>query len=333
MPAFPELLERLRREQGFKNAFELYELIVPQIQLLPAMKQLAIIAEMAHAKKAIAHEVAVLMLLHPKLAVRWQVANLLYNLSDVQVFTPVDLRRLIMIRNWVLPEERDDIDQLIAHLRKNKLSPAPYPLAKISKLVGSSMDGAGVALIVMEFKRNNQRQVAGFLIKIGVGIRDAWVMNKAPKHYFDEVIKAHEERSVPNKPVSPVYVNKIVQHFLSESLKSKEIPEPGFLQIAEIFGADNWRSQPLSWSTEISRLREKYADNLTAVFIDASLQRSGHWHLTQEMARYWFETGKIAEQYVITATEKHAANPSKTFESAVVECFMAQYLESNRSQF
>jgi len=149
----PELLERLRREKVFKNAFELYELLLPHIQLMPVMTQLSLIAEMAHSKKATAHEVAMLMLLHPKSVIRKKVADILYQLSAHQVFTPVDLRRLIMIRNWVPLDERVDIDTLISYLRKNNLAPAPYPIAKITRLVGSSMDGAGAAYIIMESKK------------------------------------------------------------------------------------------------------------------------------------------------------------------------------------
>ena len=224
MPRLPELLDEIRREKVAKNAYELYEILLPHVQLLPAEYQLSIIAELAHSKKAIAHEVSVLMLLHPKSSVRKHIAQLLCSLSDERLFTPVDLRRLIVIRNWVPSAERQDIDKLIARLRKKGMAPAPFLGAKISNLVGSSMDGAGASFILLESKKNNKRQVSGFITKLGVGIRDPWTISKAPKHYFDGIMK--DKGETPIKTVSTTYVNKLVQHFLSEAINSGEVPEP-----------------------------------------------------------------------------------------------------------
>ena len=46
-PKLPTLLEKLRREKVFRNAFELYELMSPHIQLLDEISQLYLIIEIA----------------------------------------------------------------------------------------------------------------------------------------------------------------------------------------------------------------------------------------------------------------------------------------------
>lgn len=328
-PRLPELLEQLRREKVFRNAFELYELLLPQIQLEPAAAQIALIAELAYSKKAVAHEVAVLMLLHPKVIIRKQVATLLYKLSDKNTFTPIDLRRLIIIRNWVPIEERGSIDRLIKHLRKNNLSPAPYGLSKVSSLVGSSMDGAGVVCIMMEAKKAGQRQAAGFLMKLGVGIREPWVLNKAPKNYIENILEEQSKSSgsLLSKSVSKKYVNKIVQHFLSVSIKSGVLPEPQFIQIAEIFGADNWQPQELLYSAEVEQLREKYATSLKDELITESLKRSGRWSSSNNLIHSWFETGDIASNAIIEATKEHEIDQSPSLEAITTNCLMKKCLE------
>jgi hypothetical protein len=327
-PRLPELLEQLRRDKVFRNAFELYEIMLPQIHLESASVQLALIAELAHAKKAIAHEVAVLMLLHPKVIIRQKVASLLYQLGDENLFTPVDLRRLIMIRNWVPTQERTDIDALIKHLRMNNLPPAPYTESKVSTLVGSSMDGAGVACIMMETKQKNQRQAAGFLVKLGVGIRDPWVMNKAPKDYIDNVLAQQvESGGLPSKSVSKSYVNKLVQHFLSVSVKSGVVPEPLFIQIAEILGADNWRPQALLFTEELARLREKYADLLNDGSIGHAIDRSGRWYPSNSLISSWFETGDHAHNAIIESSKTHERNPALSIEAVTTDCLMAKCLD------
>lgn len=324
-PRLPELLEQLRKEKAFKTCFELYELILPQMQLMPIVIQLSVIAEMARSKKPIAHELAVLMLLHPKHAVRKKVSVALLELSDHQLFTPVDLRRLIMIRNWVPSNERIGIDAMISWLRQHKVSPAPYPATTLSQLVSSSMDGAGVLSVIMESKKN-KRQIAGFLLKIGVGVREPWVMRKAPKGYFNQLIEENKSSKLPIKPVSIAYVNKMVQHFLSESIEHCNVPEATFIEIAELFGAHHWQPQPLSFMDEVQRLQAIYKSQLSDALIERSLQRSGQWHLKKDIALSWFESGDIAEASLIESTEQHAKDSSQSLTDISTESLMNRCL-------
>ena len=327
MPKLPELLESLRRQKVYKTVFELYEMVVPQFQAFSDENQLALIAEMGCSKKPIAHELSVLMLLHPKASVRRVVAKVLLQLADTKHFTPIDVRRLITLRNWVPVDERSEIDAIVSHLRRNGVSPAPYPSTKISKIVGSSTDGAGVLCVFIEAKKNNQRQIAGFLLKINVGIRDTSMVHKAPKQYLDDMINEQAKNNLPMKPVSKTYVNKIVRHFLSETIENGNVPDATFIEIAELVGADNWQPQALSWEAEVDRLREIYQDQLSDVSIQRSLQRSGDWHMREDIAHSWFDTGELAEQVVIEAANQHESNPSASLEDITTRLLMKDRLD------
>ena len=322
MPRLPELLDQLRRENSFKTAFELYEIFLPQIQIMPTQVQLSIIAELAHSKKPIIHEVATLMLLHPKAVVRKHVAKLLYHLSGDKVFTAIDLRRLIMLRNWVPQGEREDIDQLILHLKRSKLNPAPYTVVKNLRLLSSCIDGAGAVSIMMEAKVSNQRKIAAFLGKIGAGIRDTWTMQKAPKNYFDSMLAQREEENIALKPVSKGYVNKVVRHFLSEAIRSGEVSAPSLLEVAEIFGANKWYPESMSWADDVEKLITLHGKEWSDDEIKMSLRRSGGWHLNKDFASHWFESGEIAEQAIINATEKHRSNSSESLEEIAIDFLM-----------
>ena len=306
-PQLPELLEKLRREKIFKTCFELFELIVSQTQMMSIEIQLGLIAELACSKKPITHEVAVLMLLHPKENIRKHVAKILKGLADRKVFTPVDLRRLITIRNWVPPEERSDIDSLIKDLRRTKLSTAQYSPAKIVKLVGSSMDGAGACCFMLETKKTSQRQAAGFLVKLGVGIREPWVENKAPKSAIDNILKNQEEmnNSVPMKSVSRAYVNKIVRHFIHVTVTNGNVPDPLFLQIAEMLSADNWQAEEINISEEVSRLQEKYQSSRDAQDIKEALNKKPSSMFDDKIDDTWFEAGDIARDIICKGIDAH----------------------------
>ncbi|MDA9271940.1 hypothetical protein N9Q05_00970 [bacterium] len=86
-----------------------------------------------------------------------------------------------MIRNWLPHDEQASIDSLIQQIRKTKIMPAPHPASKITKLISSTVDGAGVQFFLFETKAKNQRTIAGFLVKDGIGIREPFVVHKAHK--------------------------------------------------------------------------------------------------------------------------------------------------------
>lgn len=333
MPRLPELLDQLRRENKFKTSFELCELILPHIMSMPTDEQLSLIIEMAQSKKPIVHEVSVLMLLHPKAMIRKIIANVLYRSVSTEIFTPIDLRRIILIRNWVPTDERKGIDTIISHLRRKNLSPAPYMRSKIAKIVASSMDGAGAAFIMFETKTTQQRKVAAFVIKVDVGIRDPWVMSKAPKNYFDNLVQDKSDNEIPLKRVSKAYVDRMVQHFLEETIKNEGIPEASFIEVAELFGANNWQPQSLSWLVEINRLRNAYKDQLSDSKIKDSLHRSGHWHLDQSISKSWFETGDVAMKSLNESTSEHNQNSTHSLETIATRCLMSKCLDKWKDIF
>ena len=72
--------------------------------------------------------------------------------------SPISLRRFIVIRNWLPHDEQTPIDTLIQQVRKKGIMPAPYPSSKITKLISSSVDGAGVQCILFETKQKINEQ-------------------------------------------------------------------------------------------------------------------------------------------------------------------------------
>ncbi len=324
-PLLPEMLDKLRREAGFKTAFELHELLLPHIQQLPTEEQLALIAELALSKKLIAHENAVLMLLHPESEVRSQVANLLNQLTDKKLFTPFDLRRLILLRSWVPEEERESIDQLILKLKKNKLQPAPFLSTKPSRIISTIVDGAGAGMITFETKQLKKRVVGGMLFKIGFGIKDVWSIKKAHKNYFDDLLEQYDSNGVEYKNVSVSYLNTIVQHFLNESVFSKQAPSALLLDLAETIGSDKWKPNPLDWSATVQSLTEMLpytSDQLIKRALDSA---DWDWDLT--LNDYWFESGPIVEQSFTEAKKQYDSDTGQSFDKISTQCLMNQCLE------
>ena len=280
--------------------------MIAQIQLQPLEIQCTLINELVSAKNTFIQDVGVFMLLHPKKAIRQMVPliwmdNFVKNTTRV---SPVSLRRFIVIRNWLPHDEQASIDSLIQQIRKTKIMPAPHPASKITKLISSTVDGAGVQFFLFETKAKNQRTIAGFLVKDGIGIREPFVVHKAHADEFSNMLDNH---TLPSKSVSTTYTSKLVAHFISVGQQKNHIPEPSFLEIAELFGVQQWLPQPIDPMTEINRIKEQEKiDTSDPALIEQALKISALWTETVDFAHSWFETGERVNNVIIKAVETHS---------------------------
>lgn len=309
MPKLPVLLEQIRREDSIHNVFELHEFLMMNLFPMSLEVQLGIIGELATSNKTMPHELAVIMILHSKEKIRKHIPGFLETFVTKKVFNRIDLRRLIVIRNWLPTSERNAVDQLIKAIKQQGVEPAPYPRPQVTAIKSSQFDGAGAQGIIFEAKNHGKRMVGGFIVKHGVGIKDAWVKHKSVKGEFEHMC---EQMASEIKPVSIAYVNKTVNHFLFEHEKTDRIPSPYLLQIAEIFGVNNWFSEPVSFLNEIERVIKKtdfnYRDKKE---IENSFDRMENWKYEQDFVDHWFECGEVAEQAFNNALEKDKSDNSE----------------------
>lgn len=310
-PQLPAFLDLMRREGGISTSFELYDFLIAQTQLQPIDIQCALINELITAKNTFVQDVGVLMLLHPKKPIRCMVPLIwLHHFTEnTTQILPISLRRFIVIRNWLPHDEQMPIDTLIQQVRKQGIMPAPYPTSKITKLISSSVDGAGVQCILFETKAKNQRTIAGFLLKESIGIREPFVMHKAHAEEFSGIL---ERNTLPSKSVSTTFVSKLVGHFISVGQKKNHIPEPSFLEVAELFGAQNWLPQPIDPMTEINRIKEQEKlDTKDTALVELVLKESRRWSTTADFGNSWFETGDRTNQAMTEAIEEHSKLKNK----------------------
>lgn len=309
-PQLPAFLDLMRREGGIKTSFELYAFLIAQMQLQPIEIQCALINELITTQKEFIHDVGVLMLLHPKKSIRCMVPLIwARNFSENTIkISSITLRRFIVIRNWLPHDEQQFLDELIQQVRRKGIMPAPYPASKVTKLVSSIVDGAGVQCIMFETKTKNQRTIAGFLLKEGIGIREPFVMHKAHPEEFTNILEQHE---LPSKSVSTAFISKLVSHFITVGQKNNHVPESAFLEIAELFGSQNWLPQMINPMDEIIRIKEQeQLDTSNPALIELSLKTSGQW--PAEFGQSWFETGDRVNQAMMEATETHAKQKNKS---------------------
>jgi hypothetical protein len=328
-PSDITLLKMLTRDPWYKNIFILYEFfIVYYIQLQPENEQkLAMMLQLITSQNPVVYQLLVLALVHHEFEVRDIMAYLLNEFAKPEMFTAVDLRRLHLIRNWLPLKEAFRIDCLIKKSNQQDILPAPMRRIKEFRILSTIMDGSGALEIFILVKHKQQIKITSFIVKIGVGIKEAWIMPKSSDANLEKFMHSvHFSPSVPVVLVNKNYLAKLVQFGLSESIRHKNIPGAVLLEIAELIGIDIWKPKAFVWDTEFKNLCKFHKNKLTDLEIQQSLQCTNAWQMDA-----WFEVGEIVEQACKDAEKMHKTNPSTSLERITTRFLMNKCLAKWKS--
>jgi hypothetical protein len=136
-------LERLVRETKPRDAFDLLEPVLAEMELMPTEGQIVLAAGMLVSSQSLLNELAVLMLLHSDPQVRTRLPDLYREPGCVVKLSPLGLRRLIGLRNWLPAAERPGVDALIEAIRRTGIATAPLPWTEPLGVQVSPFDGSG----------------------------------------------------------------------------------------------------------------------------------------------------------------------------------------------
>lgn len=88
------------------NAFDLREPVLAEMAVMPPDGQVVLAAGMLASSQPVFHDLAVPVLLHPEPLVRTRLPELCSAPACLGNLSPVGLRRLIGLRNWLPVDER-----------------------------------------------------------------------------------------------------------------------------------------------------------------------------------------------------------------------------------
>src|SRR3954470_6367925 len=85
------------------------------------------------------------------------------------------VERLVRMRPWLSEARRANLDAAVRVLRPKAAAPEPSPRPEIRSVMATLCDGAGAQSLFAQVKRGRQFALAALLIKVDVGVADAWV--------------------------------------------------------------------------------------------------------------------------------------------------------------
>ena len=282
------LLESLVQESNPGDAFDLLEPVLAEMALMPPERQIVVAAGMLTSSQSVLNELAVLMLLHPDPQVRTPLPDLYRETHYLGKLRPLDLRRLIGLRNWLPAAERPGVDALIEAARGAGIASAPLPRAEMIGVQASPSDGSGAQAAWMAVKDGTGYRIESVLVKQGDGVRDAYSQRDLTKRELDDMGRRMSNSSRTIR-VDADYLRRMMRHFIAVGLERGAPPPPQLVSTSEWAAGGYWTPERVSPVDEIERLEATDPGAFSPERTRRVLADAGNWPKALDFAVAWFE--------------------------------------------
>ncbi|MFH0729216.1 MAG: SEC-C metal-binding domain-containing protein [Pseudomonadota bacterium] len=300
LPDLDRLFDKLASE-GPNDAFALQENIMAELDLMPAEDQALTAAAMARTHNPLIRDVAVLLLLHPNPEVRGRIPSIFVDYISPERISPVSLRRMIGLRNWLPEAERPALDRFIKRVRAARVECAPMPRqpSPDAKSYASPIDGSGAQGLWNIVGKKRDHRMISVLLKQGMGIRDVMRLDGMDRYAVEELIR-DMTRSAMSEKISPSYMHLVVPHFIRVGQEHSRVPNAGLLRVAEELGCEYWIPKRLSLEEEIASLEADIDPSLlSSGNVSRVLRLSFDWPGKKPFAASWFEDDARIDEILV----------------------------------
>lgn len=210
---------------------------------LPAETRAALAAALAETGTAELRSLAVLFLLDTDSTARRAVAQALARVAAS--LNPIDVRRLIAVRNWRPENERGEVDAVIRAARAAGVDCAQWEAGSVETILASAIDGVAAQGFLIISPAGRRKRVSSVLTKSGIA--DAWSGQPESRRQIEASLAA-AGMDAPMLTVSRSYLDRMVTHHLALSTEKGEAPPFGLLQVAEAIGGADWRPARIAFA-------------------------------------------------------------------------------------
>lgn len=229
-----------------------------------------------------------LLLLARDQGTRRSAATALEQIAAPDTLSPIALRRMIAIRNWLPPADRPGLDQAIRKARTANVPCAQWPTRLDTRMLVSALDGVGAVSLLFISKGTGRGTICGVLFKLGEGVADCWHGNDTPRASLRDM-ERHLIEEADASLVDGLFMDRMIQHAIARSVEVGNPPGVDLLQVAETVGGTDWQDRRIDCAAEAALLFEALpAQAKSQTAIAASLRRSGAWFDRERFTESWY---------------------------------------------
>ncbi|KAB2920475.1 MAG: hypothetical protein F9K29_01155 [Hyphomicrobiaceae bacterium] len=276
-------------EQFGGDPFAIHACLDESVEAMPEGRRAGLVMAALGDKEPAIREGAVGFLLSASAEVRERLIELLELAAPHGLLTATSLRRMIAMRNWLPPADRDGLDKAIKAVRKKAIECAPWPRASVRHVLSSGIDGSGAFTLLVIAEEAGRALLAGILIKQGFGVRDAWVRRNVTTAELREIVgQVADETGLAETDVD--YVKTVCCQALAINLEAGYLPPFGLLDCAEAIGLADLNPEALTVEKLVADLIAKVdAKCLSAAAVTKTLRQSADWPEDHPTLETWFE--------------------------------------------
>jgi hypothetical protein len=270
---------------------------------MPAEARAAMAGALADLGTSEVRGLAVLFLLDPASTVRRAVAQALARVAAS--LTPIEVRRLIAMRNWRPENERAEIDVIIRAARAAGIGCAQWQAGSVETILASAVDGVAAQGFLMISPAGRKGRASSILTK--GGIADAWSSEPESRRQIEASL-AIAGMDAPMLGVSRSYLDRTVAHHLALTTEKGEAPPFGLLQVAETIGGAEWRPARMVFANALAEVMAEVPKAMREPAAVASLLRkSDALPGLEGVAHCWLEDDPEAAQVAKQARGRNRA--------------------------
>ena len=205
------------------------------------------------------------------------------------------VERLVRLRPWLSEARRADLDAAVRVLRPKAAPPEPVPRPEIRGVMATLCDGAGAQSLFALVKRGRRFALAALLIKIEVGVADAWVTEGMGKAEADALV-AEIAAGSETAEVSIGLLERRLADALAANVARDAPPPFGLLQVAEALGLGPLHPEPVPPPVLVEGLLADLPEERTGpAAAEAAHRASARWEQEFGTFNSWFEAGEAVE--------------------------------------
>ena len=285
---FDELFTDMVQAFG-ENEFDLYDGMAEFSLPMPTDFREVMTAVLVSSSLECLRDTATLSLLDPSPEVRRSTCRALEGTASPSTMSPVSLRRMIAIRNWLPEDERHHLDSAIRRARRNGVECAPWPPNAKAEIYASAVDGAGAQSVVAVTGSGRKHRILNLLVKQGVGVADTWCLRDQSKSDVASFM-TNVRGAIFVLSVTPDLVETIVCHNLAVGGANGSTPPVELIDFVESLGLANAQPRPMTVENLLALMEP---DVKPALFepeaVEDALDASADWPYILPFGESWFE--------------------------------------------
>ena len=281
---------------------------------LPAEARGALAAALAESGTSELRSLALLFLLDADSVARRAVAQALARVAAS--LSPIDVRRLIAMRNWRPENERGEVDAVIRAARAAGIDCAQWQAASVETILASPIDGVAAQGFLIISPAGRKKRVSSVLTKNGIA--DAWSGEPESRRQIEASL-AGAGMDAPMISVSRSYLDRTVAHHLALSTEKGGAPPFGLLQVAETIGGADWRPARISFADLLAELMAEVPKSMCEpAAVTALLRKSDKLAGLAGIAHCWCEDDPQVAQMVKQAHGRNRAQVASYLLQSVI---------------